>query len=123
MKYTIAILFCGPFLLVSIAFLSLKCLNLKDELATAQANAAVAVEANKNNMVTIETLLGELDKRDQLIREISDSVATIAKERDDAQNALNNMAAENPEVKPWAATPVPDNIWMLFCENGSCSAN
>jgi len=121
MKYAIAALFGGLF--IAIIFLGLKCVDLKDELAVARTNTAIAVEANKNNMATIETLLGELDKQNQLIKEISDSVAIITRERDDARNALNNMAAENPEVKPWAATPVPDNIWRLFSENGGGNAN
>lgn len=123
MKYVIAILIGALLLLGSIIFLSLKCFNLKDELAATQTNFAAAVEANKSNMSTIEDLYAELNKRDQLIKDMSDSMAIIAKERDDARSAFKNMVTENPEVRSWATIPVPDNVWQLFNENGGGDTN
>lgn len=110
-------------LLVACLTLAYLCKCARDERDMALQNAATAIETNKVNKETIETLEAEIIKRDELAAIWQEELAKERRARDSVHEELHELLEQNGAARDWSRHTVPDSIWMRLKDSADSGGN
>lgn len=90
--------------------------TVKTDLATAQANARTWQDAQNRTKSALDELEADKAKTDAVLATREKAINTIAAERDKLRTRLQEVKNNDPKVRAWADTPVPDAVLGVLRE-------